>query len=213
MATPPSPEPVAVTPKESTTPAEITVTEEPPRENSSGFDNKFEDALGQVTIQDVVVKINELSKIFKTREIPRQLALVDMMLDKLGLISFFPSLSEATNKALESNNYILTRIEDISTQLSGAIKTKDIALTPEEEPVPEHVGQIKTNLEEQEKLDKERKEKRKELADRALDERAKDESPELEVTEEDLTPAPAAAAIAPVATPPTPPTPVPAPTV
>jgi hypothetical protein len=213
MATPPSPEPVAVTPKESTTPAEITVTEEPSVENSSGFDNKFEDALGQVTIQDVVVKINELSKIFKTREIPRQLALVDMMLDKLGLISFFPSLSEATNKALESNNYILTRIEDISTQLSGAIKTKDIALTPEEEPVPERVGQIKTNLEEQEKLDKERKEKRKELADRALDERAKDESPELEVTEEDLTPAPAAAAIAPVATPPTPPTPVPAPTV
>ena len=195
IATPTKVEPAENAVELEDAPAEITVTE--PVENASTFDNKFENALGQVTIQDVVTKINELSKIFKTREIPRQLALVDMMLDTLGLISFFPSLSEATNKALESNNYILTRIEDIATQLSGAIKTKDIALMPEEKAAPEHIQQIKSNLEEQEKLDKERKEKRRELADKAIDERTKEESPELEVTEEDLTPAAPAVAPAP----------------
>lgn len=174
--------------------AEIEVTD------SDVFEKEFHNVLSKVKIEDVVKKIEEVSKIFKTREIPRQLSLIDMMLDKLGLVSFFPSLSEATNKALESNNYILTRVEGILTQLSGAVKTKDVDLTHETAPSPEAEG-VRKSLEEQEKLDKERKEMRKELADKALKERAKEETPELEVTEEELG-APAVPA-SPAAIPPT----------
>ena len=176
----PAPAPAAPSP-------EITVTEK-------DFDSQLDSVLSGVTVEDIVKKIEELSKVFKTREIPRQLAMVDMMLDSLGLASFFPSLSEATNKALESNNYILTRVEGILTQLSGAVKTKSLDLT-HEAATPPQAEAVKGKLQEEENIEKERKEMRKELSDKALEERAKEDTPELEVTEEDLgAPAPEAAA-------------------
>ncbi len=166
-------------------PADIVVEE---------FDKNLESVLSKITVEDVLRKMEQISKIFKTREIPRQLSVIDMMLDHLGLASFFPSLSEATNKALESNNYILTRIEDIIMQLSGAVKTKNIDLAGNENDTPEHAMGVRRNLEDQEKTDKERKEMRKELADKALEERSKEDAPDLEVTEDDLEPTPAPAA-------------------
>jgi hypothetical protein len=172
--------------------SEITVSEK-------DFDSQLNSVLSGVTIEDIVKKIEEISKVFKTREIPRQLAIVDMMLDRLGLASFFPSLSEATNKALESNNYILTRIEGILTQLSGAVKTKSLDLT-HEAVTPPQAEDVKEKLQEEENIEKERKEMRKELSDKALEERAKEDTPELEVTEEDLS-APAPEAGAPAASP------------
>jgi len=159
-------------------PADITVTD--------GFDKNLESVLSKITVEDVLRKMEQISKIFKTREIPRQLSVVDMMLDHLGLASFFPSLSEATNKALESNNYILTRMEDIIMQLSGAIKTKGLDLSGSENDTPEHALGVRKSLEDQEKTDQQRKEMRKELADKALEERAKEETPDLEVTEDEL---------------------------
>jgi hypothetical protein len=184
-------------------PENITVLESEDR-----FDDKLDDVLSNVKIEDVVKKIEDLSKIFKTREIPRQLAIVDMMLDKLGIASFFPALSEATNKALESNNYILTRIEAMLTQLSGAIKTDKIDLKHEKSVAPQ-AENIKTNLQQKSELDRERKEMRKELADKALEERMKEETPDLEVTEDELAP-PAAPPIMPPAAPIAPPA-IPAP--
>jgi hypothetical protein len=195
-------------------PAEITVTDTPAEPAAEKkFERDFDAALSKVTIADVITKLDEISRVFKTREIPRQLSVVDMMLDKLGLASFFPSLSEAINKSLESNNYVLTRIDGIISELTGAMKIKEIDLSPQESVVSPEVQAIRSNLEEKEEKSKARKEMRQELADKALDERSKEETPELEVTEEEvpelIAPAPAPAAPAPAAVAP----PTPAPTV
>jgi hypothetical protein len=151
----------------------------------SNFDGRMNAALENVTISDVVAKLEDLAKIFKNREIPRQLALVDLLLDSLGLASFFPSLSEATNKALDSNNYISTRVEDILSRLRGSMATKDIDLKGES-PVSPEVHGIKDNLKKEEDAEKARKQMRKDQANQALEVNEK-ETPEIEV-EEDLAP-------------------------
>lgn len=85
------------------------------------FDSLIDAAFSSLKVSDVVNKLEQLSRIFKNREIARQLSVADMMMDKLGLSSFFPSLAEATKSALESNQYCLTRIEEVKNKLSGAM--------------------------------------------------------------------------------------------
>lgn len=167
---------------------------------TTDFDAKVDAVFSDITVADVVAKLEDLAKIFKTREVPRQLGIVDMMLDSLGLASYFPSLSEATNKALESNNYISTRVEDILSKLRGAMGTNEVDLTggPEKEN-PEVTG-IKSKL--QEDADKEvaRKKMRKEQESAELAGAGK-ETPEVEI-QEDLAAPPAPAPAAPPKAPP-----------
>jgi hypothetical protein len=167
------------------------------------FDNMIDAAFANLTVNDVVAKLEDLAKIFKTREVPRQLAIVDMMLDSLGMATFFPSLSEATNKALESNNYISTRIEDIISKLRGAMETKDIDLRGAEHEQDPAVQKIKQNLTDSAEKEKTRKEMRKQQENMELEAPGK-ETPDVEI-EEDLggkappAPKPVAPPAAPVA--------------
>ncbi len=134
------------------------------------FDRIIDSAFANIKISDVVSKLEDIAKIFKTREIPRQLSIVDMMLDSLGLATFFPSLSEAINKSLDSNNYVSTRIDDIISQLRGSMKTKDLDLkgTNPIKDSPE-VSSLRNNLQTQENKEKERKNTRKEQENKELD--------------------------------------------
>lgn len=100
----------------------------PAVQQERSFEDLVETVFSNVKLSDVINKLEELSRIFKTREISRQLAIVDMMLDKLGLASFFPNLSEATNKTLEANQYVLTRIEDVLSTLRGALDESGTSL-------------------------------------------------------------------------------------
>lgn len=152
--------------------------------SAKDFDNMIDAAFANLTVDDVVAKLEDLAKIFKTREVPRQLAIVDMMLDSLGLASYFPSLSEATNKALESNNYISTRIEDILSRLRGATHTKEIDLRGDEKETNPAVQHVKQNLSDAAEKEKARKEMRKQQENMELEGPAK-ETPEVEI-EEDL---------------------------
>jgi len=192
------------------TEAPLEVTEDdvaqPPRSedaaspDAAAFDAKIDAAFADLKIEDVVAKLEDLAKIFKVREVPRQLSVVDMMLDSLGLASMFPSLSEAQNKALESNNYISTRVEDILSKLRGAMTSKDIDLRGGGPERPEVAG-IKSKLNDAAEKEKQRKQQRKEQADAELSgkETAGKETPEVEI-EEDL--GPKAPAAPPAATPP-----------
>lgn len=169
------PPPVKLAPEISNEPAKP-ATEEPlevleddvpkepelPAKDTSVFDAKVDEVFANITVADVVSKLEDLSKIFKTKEIPRQLAFVDMMLDALGLVSYFPSLSEAQNKAIDSNNYISTRVEDILSQLRGALTTKELDLKGTDKESPESVAGIKNNLQQSEDKEKQRKQMRKE---------------------------------------------------
>ncbi len=188
----PSDEPLEVTEDD------IKSSPKAPGPSSSEFDSKMQAMLSGITVADVVAKLEDLAKIFKTREVPRQLGIVDMMLDSLGLASYFPSLSEATNKALESNNYISTRVEDILSKLRGAMGTNEVDLKGSNDVEKPEVAGIKGKLQSDDDKEKARKQMRKdqEAAELASPDK---ETPEVEI-DEDLT-APPAPAVPPKAPP------------
>lgn len=173
-----------------------------PATTVSDFDSKVNQVFSNISVADVVAKLEDLAKVFKTREIPRQLGIIDMMLDSLGLASYFPSLSEATNKALESNNYISTRVEDILSKLRGSMGTNEIDLKGGNTPETPEVAGIKQKLKSDEDKEKARKQMRKDQESAELSSKDK-ETPEVEI-EEDLG--------APPPPPPKAPPPAPAPT-
>ena len=153
---------------------ELEVTEEPdptdpaldlapegerPEESESGMGS-----LDNVTIEGVVERLERVSNILKNREIPRELAWIDFMLDKLGLASYFPALAEATKSALESNQYMSSRVEDIVSRLRGSITPETpIELTttePEAEATSDTINQIRQNLESGEQKERQKKEQK-----------------------------------------------------
>jgi len=137
------------------------------KQNINKQDDLMEQALSNIGIKDVVLRLENLANIFRNREISRQLAIVDLMMDKLGIAAYFPSLGEANSKSLESNQYALTRIEDILSKLRGSIEEgKELDLHgPQDklETVPEiNPEQLKNNISNKIEEEKIRKEKNKE---------------------------------------------------
>jgi hypothetical protein len=171
---------------------------------ASNFDSQIDSAFKNVTVADVVAKLEDISKSYKTREMPRQLGIVDMMLDSLGLASMFPSLSEAQNKALEANNYISTRVDDILAKLRGAMASAE--KTPAGAPVerPEVAG-IKGKLQSDQDKEAKRKQMRKEQEAAELEGATEKETPAVEMGELGAPAAPAAPPAPPAAAPPRPP--------
>jgi hypothetical protein len=172
---------------------ELEVSEDPEQlENGDKFDDVMDSALKNVTTSDIVDKLEDLAKIFKVREVPRQLFIVDMMLNSVGIASLFPSLSEAINKSLESNNYISTRIEDIISKLRGTLQTNEIDLKSED--TTDEFSGLRDKLQENDRKEKERKEKKKKLEDESLDsvDDGSKETPEVEIEEDLVPPVPAA---------------------
>jgi hypothetical protein len=89
-------------------------------ERESVGDKDIDNALKNVTIEKIINKLEEITDLYRNRKMSRDLTIVDLMMQSSGIASFFPSLAEATNKAFDSNQYILTRIEDILSMLRGA---------------------------------------------------------------------------------------------
>jgi hypothetical protein len=181
-----------------------TVQEDPAAVSGKDFDDVIDSAFQQLTVADVVHKLEALTKVFQVREIPRQLSIIDMMLDRLGLASYFPTLGECVGKAHENNNYIGSRLDDILARLRGSITKHDIDLGgTEPTPVP-GAEQAAVALQQESDAEKNRKKMRKDLANKDL-ERVSKPTPTLEVAEDLAQP------MAPAATPATPATPPPAP--
>jgi hypothetical protein len=199
------PKPVAPPPDDAPTPE---VTDDTPPANEAGvegapaaakdFDRIIDSALSNVTVNDVVAKLEDIAKIFKTREIPRQLSLVDMMLDSLGLASYFPTLSEAINKSLESNNYVSTRLDDIIARLRGAVTGKDVDLKGTTNP---RAGGVAQSLQEQTDKDEARKKMRKDQETAELEGGAGKPAPQVDIGEDLGAPVPPAAPAPPAAAP------------
>lgn len=197
QALPPAPPPELrknPPPKAPEKPLEVTDEEElplakaPAKIEHNDFNDRIDQVFANITVVDAIAEFEFISNFYKAREIPRRLSRADMMLDSLGLASFFPSLAEAQNKALESNNYISSRVEEILSKLRGSIKTEDVELsTGNKEPRPEVAG-IKQKLKDDEEKEKARKQMRKDLENEALTPSDKT-TPEVEVAEDLATPA------------------------
>lgn len=153
------------------------------------FDYLIDVAFKNLKVEDVVKKLEDVAKIFKTREISRQLSICDLMLTQLNMSSIFPNLGEAINKSLESNQYCLTRIEDILSALRGALKTEDISLTTEPSPVTDpNAEAVKRTLEDQKIKEKQRKDMRKTLENQELENKLTKEAPVVENVSQELQP-------------------------
>ncbi len=143
--------------------------EQPPAQ----IDDVIEGALKNITVQDVVRRLELLSGLFKKREIARQLVIIDMMMDRLGIGTFFPSLGEATRSALESNQYVATRLEDVLSKLRGSLDARKSEKFIDQElsaPTPTAPGAegVAQNLEQQQQEEAERKERRREREEQKL---------------------------------------------
>lgn len=137
---------------------------------SEEADDLIDAALSRISLKDVILELDGLVNFFRTREIPRKLAKIDLMLDALNLSSFFPTLGEASNKILESNQYVLTRIEDILSKLKGSITLPneievETDATGEIGELPETISPevVRQQLQQQNQEEKEQKEARKNL--------------------------------------------------
>ena len=174
-------------------PLEVTEDDIPPGDDTktplSNFDSQVDNVFKNVTIGDVVAELEDISKDYKTRKQPRRLNKVDMMLDSLGLASMFPSLAEAQNKALESNNYISSRVDDILSKLRGAMDSQEKTEAPPSER-PEVAG-IKGKLQSDQDKELKRKQMRKDQEAAELEGGVGKETPEVEMGELGA-PAPAA---------------------
>lgn len=102
---------------------EVVTEEDPAPGSGSTANDAFEAALANIKVEDVIIKLEAVANIFRTREVSRQLAMIDLMMDRLGIASYFPSLAEASAKQLEGTQYALTRIEDILSKLRGSTET------------------------------------------------------------------------------------------
>lgn len=184
-------EPLEVTEEDLPPPGGDTPTVDTPSGGmGTGLDNKIDNVFKDVSMEEIVAELEDISTYYKVREMPRRLARLDMMFDAKGISAYFPSLAEAQNRALDANNYIATRIDDILAKVRGAMATSDIA----------------TKLKTDQDKEKQRKQMRKEQENAELEGTAPagKETPEVELGE--LGGPPAAPPAAPAA-PPGPPKP------
>ena len=137
---------------------------EAPQEAEDNTEDVIDAALKGVSINDVVNRLDMLVSIYNKREIARQLSILDIMMDRLGLSSFFPALGEAMSKALESNQYIGSRLEGVLTKLKGSMEipgaSEWVAPTKPVELNPQTAG-LRDNLKRKDEEEEERKKMRK----------------------------------------------------
>lgn len=159
------PAPVTTVPLEQKSmPDEVSIVVDETTPSEDNTDDVIEAALNHISINDVISRLEVMVGIYNKREISRQLAVLDMMMDKLGLASFFPGLGEAMAKALEGNQYIGSRLEGILTKLKGsaqAPEAMDWISQNKDEIANKETQSIKQKLIQDEIKENERKEQRK----------------------------------------------------
>jgi len=159
---PPAPEAAPAPPP----PADVVEAPEGEGNEPAAEDNTedvIDAALKGINVNDVVSRLEMLVSIYNKREIARQLSILDIMMDRLGLSSFFPALGEAMGKALESNQYIGSRLEGVLTKLKGSINvpgTSEWIQPKTVEMSPETAG-LRDNLQRKQDEETRRKELRK----------------------------------------------------
>ena len=105
---------------------------EPPKEMKNPKDNPFAGS----NVQDVLEILEPMVQRLKAREEFRELSKVDMMLDAINIASHFPELTEAVSHLLETNNYVVTRLDKMVSKLKGGLKEDVKETKTTEKPAP-----------------------------------------------------------------------------
>ena len=150
--------------------ADITVTEEEVVGPEDNTDDIIDEALEQVDVQDAINLLEMLVSIYKQREVPRQLSKLDMVMDRLGLAAYFPQLGEAQSKALESTQYVSTRLEDILAKLKGSVQSSEAeSWVEKEKTIDPQTQAVQKDLQNKQDKEEKRKEMRKQKSDAKLE--------------------------------------------
>lgn len=141
-------------------PQQVESGDEPIEDDNT--DDVIEAALKNISISDVINRLEMLVSVYNQREISRQLAILDIMMDRIGLASFFPSLGEAMSKALEANQYIGNRLSEILTKVKGSVDAPGVSewIEVSDENHPETTG-MRARLEQEKAQEEKRKAQRK----------------------------------------------------
>lgn len=125
------------------------------------IDDNFNKALQNVKVPDIIMRLEGVAKLFKNREISRQLSIIDLMMDSVGIAPFFPSMAETMQKSLEANQYCQTRVEDILAKLRGTVTTP-ISRSVQDQVIEDPTeSAVKEKLQQQELAEQAKKEKKR----------------------------------------------------
>lgn len=89
------------------------------KKGKKGKKGKGENPFSDSSVADVIDILEPLARKLKEREQVRELSRADMMMEGLGIVSYFPELGEAMAKLIESDNYVSSRLEKIIGKLRG----------------------------------------------------------------------------------------------
>ena len=76
-----------------------------------------------VDLSMVIQRLEGLTKLLKSRDLIRDMASVDILLNELGLASYFPELGDSQSKLIEAYSYASNRVESIVSKLRGTGKS------------------------------------------------------------------------------------------
>jgi len=102
--------------------AEEPLSDEPVVESLPVAESPKPDA-SSVNLETVISRLEGLTKLLKSRDIIRDLASADILLNELGLASYFPELGDSQSKLIDAFSYASNRVESIVSKLRGTGKT------------------------------------------------------------------------------------------
>lgn len=79
-----------------------------------------------ISLKVIIDRLEGFSKILKSRDMIRELASIDILLNELGLASYFPELGEAQAHLIEAFGYASNKVEPIIAKLRGSGKSNTI---------------------------------------------------------------------------------------
>lgn len=84
----------------------------------------------KVGVDTIINRLAGVSKKLKSRDTIRELASIDILLNDIGLASYFPELTDAQSKLIEAYGYASNKIEAIIAKLRGTGTTSQQSMTP-----------------------------------------------------------------------------------
>lgn len=95
--------------------------EEKPEQKERKKRDSDENPFSGASVRDVIHVLEPLARQFKARENVRQLSRADMMMDALGISSYFSEIGEAIARLIETDSYVGSRLEKAIGKLRGGL--------------------------------------------------------------------------------------------
>jgi hypothetical protein len=80
----------------------------------------------KLTIKTIIDRLEGLSKVLKSRDMIRELASIDILLNEMGMSSYFPELTDAQSKLIEAFGYASNKVESVVAKLRGSGATNTV---------------------------------------------------------------------------------------